>query len=228
MATPFKFQEFFRRISEAFPHSIYLDGNHEHYHHDYQKTDEVLAEALSQFSNIYHLEKQTKVIDDVVFVGGTLWTDMGRENPVTMQYARYVMNDFRVVANTPEALLTPQDVVGFHKETLEFLTKVVDDERKNPGGARKIVVCSHHAPSFQSIDPSRYHDRDIDPAYASDLQDFILDRPEIKLWTHGHIHKGVDYMIGTTRIVSNPRGYANSPPEHGGNRQFNPTHFVEI
>ena len=45
-------------------------------------------------------------------------------------------------------------------------------------------------------------------AYYSDLSEFILDRPCIKLWVHGHMHDTFDYMIGSTRVVCNPRGYA--------------------
>ena len=41
------------------------------------------------------------------------------------------------------------------------------------------------------------------------LSEFILDHPEIKLWTHGHTHEDFDYMIGSTRIICNPRGYIN-------------------
>jgi hypothetical protein len=44
-------------------------------------------------------------------------------------------------------------------------------------------------------------------AYNSRLEDFILARPGIKLWTHGHTHEDFDYMIGSTRVVCNPRGY---------------------
>jgi hypothetical protein len=43
--------------------------------------------------------------------------------------------------------------------------------------------------------------------YYSDLVEFIMDRPEIVLWTHGHTHEDFDYMIGTTRVICNPRGY---------------------
>jgi len=39
------------------------------------------------------------------------------------------------------------------------------------------------------------------------LVDFMLDRPQIKVWTHGHTHDPFDYMIGSIRIVCNPRGY---------------------
>jgi hypothetical protein len=45
--------------------------------------------------------------------------------------------------------------------------------------------------------------------YSSELSEFILDHPQIKLWTHGHTHEPFDYMIGDTRIVCNPRGYIN-------------------
>ena len=46
-------------------------------------------------------------------------------------------------------------------------------------------------------------------AYSSDLNDFILDNPQIKYWTHGHTHEPFDYMIGNTRVLANPRGYIN-------------------
>ena len=43
--------------------------------------------------------------------------------------------------------------------------------------------------------------------YSSDLSEFILDHPEIVLWTHGHTHDPFDYEVGTCRVVCNPRGY---------------------
>ena len=45
--------------------------------------------------------------------------------------------------------------------------------------------------------------------YSSELDDFILDHPQIKLWTHGHTHEDFDYQIGSCRILCNPRGYVN-------------------
>ena len=47
----------------------------------------------------------------------------------------------------------------------------------------------------------------VNGAYSSDLSEFILNHPQIKVWTHGHTHHTFDYMIGSTRIVCNPRGY---------------------
>jgi hypothetical protein len=48
--------------------------------------------------------------------------------------------------------------------------------------------------------------------YSSSLDEFIEQRPQIKLWTHGHTHEDFDYMVGETRIVCNPRGYIKYEP----------------
>jgi Icc-related predicted phosphoesterase len=69
------------------------------------------------------------------------------------------------------------------------------------------VVVTHHAPSKASIKPQYAGDHLMNGAYSSDLSEFILANPQIKLWTHGHTHDVFDYMIGSTRVVCNPRGY---------------------
>jgi Icc-related predicted phosphoesterase len=72
---------------------------------------------------------------------------------------------------------------------------------------QKFVVVGHHAPSKMSTHP-RYADEVImNGGYSTALDEFIMDHPQIKLWTHGHTHEDFDYMIGSTRIVCNPRGY---------------------
>jgi hypothetical protein len=71
----------------------------------------------------------------------------------------------------------------------------------------KFVVVGHHAPSKLSTKPRYQDDVMVNGAYSSDLSEFILDRPQIKVWTHGHTHHNFDYMLGSTRIVCNPRGY---------------------
>jgi Icc-related predicted phosphoesterase len=76
----------------------------------------------------------------------------------------------------------------------------------------KFVVVGHMAPSKISIHPKYKDDHIINGAYTSDLSEFILDHPQIKLWTHGHTHEDFDYQIGSTRIVCNPRGYIGYEP----------------
>jgi hypothetical protein len=67
------------------------------------------------------------------------------------------------------------------------------------------VIIHHHLLVFI---PKYANDTIMNGGYTSDLIDFIMERPQIKLWTHGHTHDPFDYMIGSTRVVCNPRGYS--------------------
>lgn len=101
--------------------------------------------------------------------------------------------------------LSPQDVVIDHKAML----KVIEDTYTATPPDMPIIIAGHHAPSKLSTHPRYKQDVLMNGAYSSDLNQFILDRPGIKLWTHGHTHEDFDYMLGTARIVCNPRGYIN-------------------
>ena len=99
----------------------------------------------------------------------------------------------------------PEDAVEDHKKMLDYIRLVYAD---TPPWMTTIIV-GHHAPSKLSTHP-RYKDETLmNGGYSSDLIEFIQDRPGIKLWTHGHTHEDFDYMLGTCRIVCNPRGYIN-------------------
>lgn len=212
-------RKFFRMCALRFPHVLYVMGNHEHYHGDFATTGKIIKEELAQYANVHLLDRETKVIDDVTFIGGTLWTDMNKEDGITLMHMKSMMNDFRMVKNSARkthykdtlgnshvriARFTPDDAVEDHKKMLECIKIMVEDKHD-----QKFVVVGHHAPSKTSTHP-RYVDETImNGGYSSDLSEFILDHPQIKLWTHGHTHENFDYLIGSTRIVCNPRGYIN-------------------
>jgi len=219
-----RYHTFFQECSARFPHIIYIVGNHEHYHGDFKYTISDVKKRLEYLTNLHILEKETYIVDDVTFIGGTLWTDMNKEDPLTLHMITRMMNDFRCVDNsnrevtyktfddpdnpdkptfrTRVARFSPQDAVDDHKEMLEFIKTVVADKHD-----KKFVVVGHHTPSHASCHPKYKDDREMNGGYHSDLSEFILDRPQIKLWTHGHTHELFDYMIGETRVVCNPRGY---------------------
>jgi Icc-related predicted phosphoesterase len=96
----------------------------------------------------------------------------------------------------------PNDAIIEHVKSKTYIAETI---KNDPTGT--YVVVSHHAPSKASIKPKYERDHLMNGAYSSDLSDFILDHPQIKLWTHGHTHEPFDYMIGSTRVVCNPRGY---------------------
>ena len=204
-----RFIDFFKRCSNEFPHVIYIMGNHEHYNGNFQTSAGIFRKELLQYDNVYFLDKEVKVIDDITFIGGTLWTDMNKEDPITLWDISNMMNDFRIVTNSARKVGTsdrpakflPEDAVVDHKEMLEFISNSI------PLDNSKVVVVGHHAPSKLSTKPRYKDDYHMNGGYSSDLTQFILERPQIKLWTHGHTHDVFDYMVGSTRVFCNPRGY---------------------
>jgi hypothetical protein len=67
------------------------------------------------------------------------------------------------------------------------------------------VVVTHHGPSVRSIPP--YHaGSPLNPAFVSKL-DALVESSGVPLWVHGHTHYNVDYKIGSTRVLTNQRGY---------------------
>ena len=242
--------DFFKRCSSEFPHVIYIMGNHEHYHGDFATSGNKLKSLLesNMLSNVYLLDKESKKIDDVTFIGGTLWTDMNKEDPLTMFHVNRGMNDFRCVDNsnrmvtrtvpvyelnpdwTEDGLngskylqneagfyikigdkkkqeastFCPEDAVVDHQKMLSYIQTMVEGKFD-----QKFVVVGHHAPSKLSTHPRYRNESLMNGAYSSSIDEYIMDHPQIKLWTHGHTHEDFDYMLGTTRIVCNPRGYIN-------------------
>jgi hypothetical protein len=129
---------------------------------------------------------------------------MNKGDPLTLHAVRDMMSDFRVILKEKEGYtrLKPHDTVMRHKQMLDYIKSVVAER-----GDEKFVVVGHHSPSFQSVHEQYRTEYLMNGAYHSDLSEFILDRPQVKLWTHGHTHHPFDYMIGETRVVCNPRGY---------------------
>jgi Icc-related predicted phosphoesterase len=207
-----RFHAFFQRCCDRFPHVIFIVGNHEHYHGDFAKTIPHFRDVLGYLTNLHILEKETFVLDDVTFIGGTLWTDMNKRSIRTLHEISRMMNDFRCVDNSAKSSdqrgwnprFTTTDAADDHDAMLEFIRNTVE---ANPAG--RYVVVGHHAPSRLSTHPRYAHEAIMNGGYSSELDNFILDHPQIKLWTHGHTHEDFDYCIGSTRILCNPRGYVN-------------------
>ena len=207
-----RFHDFFQRCSDRFPHVIFIVGNHEHYHGDFAKTVPHFKDVLGYLPNLHILEKETFVLDDITFIGGTLWTDMNKRDNRTLHDISRMMNDFRCVDNTNKiedgrgwpGRFTTTDAANDHDAMVAFIDQTI---AANPAG--KYVVVGHHSPSRLSTHPKYQHQFIMNGGYSSELDDFIQDRPQIKLWTHGHTHEDFDYMIAGCRILCNPRGYIN-------------------
>ena len=198
--------DFWYHECAKYNHVLYVLGNHEHYNSRFDETADKLRVMLPK--NVVLLEDSSVELDGVIFWGGTLWTDCNHGDPITEYTLRNTMNDYKRIQNRQGdwyGKLQPQHTAAAHTQAVNKLKTTLELRRPT-------LVITHHAPSFQSV-PERYHTEfHMNGAYASELSNLILDHTNISHWIHGHMHDSVDYRIGTTRILSNPRGYVGYEP----------------
>lgn len=199
---------------------IFVAGNHEFYRSFLTESIAAANALRDHYRNIHFLDDRDIVVNDVLFAGATLWTDfrLFDRNPETsMWWAEKGMNDYKRISLSKKPFRKFKPIHSFrrHDASMRFLS--VSLARTD---VRKKVVVTHHAPSSRSI--SRFfRDDSLAPCYASDC-DALIREAEPDLWVHGHVHQGLDYNLGFTRIVCNPRGY---PGEATG---FDPSLVIEI
>jgi len=180
---------------------IYVAGNHEFYQGDIGKDLAALADWAEKHENIHFLENNYVYIDDVLFLGATLWTDF-RADPLAAWNANQKMNDFHIIRkDNYTRKFRAEDAQNKHDETVAYLKTALTRLK-----ARKRVVVTHHAPTFGGV-AERYKGDLLNHAFATDLE-YLMEAYEPDLWVHGHMHNNVDIQIGKTRVVCNPRGYA--------------------
>ena len=228
-----RYRRFINEEFTKYEKVIYVLGNHEHYSNSYQDTPDRLKKEMPD--NVTILEAESMQIEDVHFFGGTFWTDMNKRDPLTMQVVEQGMYDFSSIKHGDSVKIqlpygdsyytnkfTPAYVAGVFKETVDSLKLFLDCHEND-----KVVVISHHAPSPLSIAPHYNDGRDfyMNFGYHSNLTEFIMDHPQIKVWVHGHMHDPVDYTIGETHVMSNPRGYAGHEFQA---TVFDPAFYFEV
>lgn len=209
----------FEWIDNNVKQGILVEGNHIGYEskHSIQFLEQRYVEKYPLTTDISYLRNNYKVIGDYVFVGGILWTDLKFNGPVDLNkyLVKMEMNDFKYnIVNTKnyyynkkieykkdKVLLTPEHWIDMFNLTFSRIIKVCQDFPD-----KKIIVVTHHAPSGASIHKTYVGCR-TNSGFASELSDFILNHPNIKMWCHGHIHQASDYMIGDCRVINNPVGY---------------------
>lgn len=196
---------------------IYVPGNHEYYGFDFDAERAAGHRAAAQFPNIHVLDRDAITIQNVVFVGATLWTDYQlygeRSVDAAMMRAERAMNDHRVIQRQ-DRLWETSDALAEYEQSAKWLNMQLD------AYGDKCVVVTHTAPSLRSI-ATQYKADLLSAAFASNL-DHVVERA--RLWVHGHTHIGRDYQLGGCRVIGNPRGYVQFGEDVG----FNPTLICEF
>lgn len=125
----------------------------------------------------------------------TLWTAF---DPGMWEHFAFSMADSRFI----KGLTYDRMQACFHSDLQHLMFADAD------------VWVTHHSPSRRGA--VRFAGSAENPFFHNDLEEQLLAmKKPPKLWIHGHSHEPVDYMIGSTRVLSHPRGYPGEPPHHG-------------
>lgn len=223
---------FMKSILAKGNHVVYLDGNHEFYRTKIYKVKRAFKELEQEYENFHYLDDSSVFINDVEFLGGTLWTDMNKESPATYnqmsakkrdRYSDDGMWDYRLIyVKRPKSStqskdiynsLTTKDTVGFHKKTVQFLKSRANAEHVQ-------FVATHHAPDEVFLDYERYGTEGLTKyGYFSDLS--WLSK-HFDYWAAGHTHKIVNEVKNGTHFLSHPRGYHDTGDKEDVVSDFDP------
>lgn len=199
-------------------HVIYVLGNHEYYGYSIPRLADKLR-LQSEDTNVHIIENEVISIENIQFLGCTLWSDFklfGDEGYARIE-AQYQINDYRMIRYGRKfRKLTPLDTQMLHMQSVRWLNQALNDS-----SVETRVIVTHHAPSMNSVS-NKFDAEGLTPAYVSNLDSLVVSSGA-GLWIHGHTHESCDYSLGSTRVVSNPRGYPYFPNPH-----FNGSLLVEV
>lgn len=207
-----------KALANRFKAVVWIPGNHEYCGATTpygNQTFFYFKELLRKYGKIHLLDDSSITIDGTKIYGTSLWTDY-RNNPL---YALQCsgMWDFRhglTYENEDARRTTPSDYVTRHKVAIDKL----QTELAKPG---ELVVVSHFAPSKKSTHARYAAQPDgVNSHFVNDLDQLIEANPQIRLWIHGHTHTQFDYMVGSTRVVCNPKGFPTEDTSPIGDLTF--------
>lgn len=208
---------------------FFIPGNHEYDGLDFDEAHARL-QATCRRLEIVWLERESVVLQDVRFIGCTLWTDFDAltterafTGEVTLaeqlkmrdkafRAANFYLKKNHSLRGGAPLLADAVREVGLKSHA--WLRQVL----ATPFAGNTVVV-THFAPSLRSADP-RYGLTPGTAGFCNALDDLL---PQAQLWLHGHLHCPADYTVRGCRVVANPLGYARK----GEQAAFKPDLLIE-
>lgn len=183
---------------------IYVAGNHEFYNREYHSTLKQMRE-LAQDTKVRFLECDEVVIDDVQFLGTTLWTDYNAVENISqydaMKACQKLINDHQLIRISPDGLFTARHALELHAQSLKWLREKLNTLDKD----KKTVIVTHHGPS-KICQHKNYPINALSAAFYSDLDELI---GKTNVWISGHSHSNLDVVVNGCHLISNQPGYPN-------------------
>lgn len=217
---------FLKKCAEQFRDVVYVFGNHEYYGGSILTAKQKLLDCIEyDVHNVHVLENKHIVIDDVCFIGATMWADFENGNPLVIHDARQFMNDYHRIRVGPkeepwQRKLSPLETLAMHRQSRKYIFETIYEQKLL---GRKVIVVTHHSPSWMGV-AECFRSSALNGCYHSNLEEEVISSNP-NLWIHGHTHVSLDYILGETRVLCNPRGYFGTRDQ---NPNFDPYKVIEL
>jgi len=199
---------------------IFVPGNHEYDGMDFDVADTRLREVCDRLGIIW-LERETRMLGSVRFIGTTLWTDFDalakpeeRAVPTSAPMQRRREKAFRAANYYLQKTGTtrhgqPWLAEGWREQGLvcqQWLRQAL----ATPHDGTTVVV-THFAPSLRSAD-ARYGLTPGTAGFCNALDDLFT---KAQWWVHGHLHCQQAYEVEGCQVRANTLGYAVKGEQEG-------------
>lgn len=182
-----------KRFADLYDHVVYVPGNHEYYRQNMDEFDDYIR-RFAEGTNIHFLNPGKFVLNDVTFIGATLWTNF-RDDHFAKLAAKNMISDFRLIPR-----FSGDKAVQLFEQHLAYIKFQYED---CPG---KKVVVTHFLPTLECIAPRFRNEGLVNYYFANDLGGWVGDLKDTT-WLFGHTHDLVNIQLGDTRLIANPYGY---------------------
>lgn len=205
------YKDFLVYLSENWKNVIYVLGNHEYYHNNktITKLNEEYKIFINKFSNVYLLDRNYIIIDNIAYIGCTLWskatigiTDIINDFnmiKVKREFRRYMKTD-RI--NEYEYNKLNMIDTEYLLETLQILQNDFNH----------IVIVTHYPLIQQNTSNPiyKYQNQCLKDYFSNkiDLTKYMGDKTKI-VCISGHTHWSYDFTENDIRYISNQFGYAS-------------------
>lgn len=203
------YKQFLTLCKDKYKEIILVPGNHEYYDCDYnrQSSKNILKKMCNEL-NIHLLDRESKIIDGIKFIGATLWSLIDKPSIDSIADFKYDVFDSQV------------SYVCEFVDDFRFIKNELD---KTVNDTMPVIVVTHHLPSSTLVH-SKYRNSTSNSAFCTNILDRLyLDK--VKYWFCGHTHEYMQSNYGRTTLIVNPVGY---PQETRSTKLSSKRHKVKI
>ena len=199
----YKSMQYANRLAPRFKAVILIHGNHEYYKHDITLSSDRAEYLLDdRESNLYILDDDYIVLDNTLFIGSTLWTDVNGSDYIARLGVGEKMNDYKHIWNSStNHKLRVDDTILANLAAREFLKKTFCEFAGNEDIKNRVLI-THHAPDIALQDRNT---DDMSYAFWNTGVDFFHEHTDY--WLFGHVHEAWQRDYHGTYYATNCRGY---------------------